>query len=125
MAGHYKGECLTAWGRLGHAIPGWTKDGKRSPGEWSGGEPRRKVFKEWVKFLQDGTCVPKGKAEFAALKEAPDFEMFKERALPALGCPRDIQGGSGWRALWSRWAAGKAPPLRNRQGRRSRWFYRK
>ena len=83
IVGHYKGECPTAWGRLGHPLPGWTKDGKRKPGDWNGGEPKRKVFKEWLKFVQDGTCFPAGKAEFAALKDAPDFEAYKERARNA------------------------------------------
>jgi hypothetical protein len=83
IVGHYKGECPTAWGRLGHPLPGWTKDGKRKPGDWNGGEPKRKVFKDWLKFLQDGTCFPAGKAEFAALKDAPDFEAYKERARNA------------------------------------------
>ena len=83
VAGHYKGECPVAWGRLGHALPGWTKDGQRKAADWSNGEPRRKTYKEWVRFLRDSTCFPAGKAEFVALVDAPDMDKYLERARVA------------------------------------------
>ncbi len=69
---------------MGHALPGWTMDGQRKPGDWNKAEPKRKMYKELYKCLRDAAYFPAGRAEFVALPDAPGIDKYMERARSAL-----------------------------------------
>jgi len=60
-------------------LPGWKSNGERIPEAWKGDVPKRKTFREWVAFLNNSDCFPRG-AVPAKLPDAPSLEIFKKRA---------------------------------------------
>ena len=84
-AGHYKGECLEEYGKLGpnQALPVWDRNGDKIPACWNGDEPKRKTFGLWLTFFASRAVFPSGGAVGSGLRGAPDLAAFKERAANA------------------------------------------
>ena len=78
--GHSQGECPVAYGRLGHALPGWDKDGVKIPAAWHADEPKRATYKAWLSFFKNKRIFSSGQAERSGLRNAPTLDQFQERA---------------------------------------------
>lgn len=82
-AGHWTGECPTAWAASGTPLPGYSPNGKRYKEDWDADRnPRVDCIKEWVKFLKNKKHFPNG-GKAATEPHAPalsDFEAWVGQA---------------------------------------------
>jgi hypothetical protein len=75
--GHWAGECPVGWAKDGHALPGYSENGKRYVDDWDAEKnPKKDCARLWLKFLRSKKHFPAGGV--AALESrAPAFADFQ------------------------------------------------